>query len=171
MQWDLGLQGIGVLAPRALVGCEVHDGGARLDAVEHERHLRFAARPQERVAARLRGLAVEALGLGRLGGRRAEEEDLPRRPPVRDGQARGEVVGQLVGGRPARDDEGYEEERGRADYFTFVPGGTSASNVQSTALPSSDAASTIPNDSTPMSFAGFRFATRTTFLPTSDSGA
>ena len=58
-----------------------------------------------------------------------------------------------------------------SSHFTFVPGATAASNVQSTALPSTEPASTIPFDSTPMSFAGFRFATSTIVFPTSASGS
>src|SRR5712691_11783924 len=73
--------------------------------------------------------------------------------------------------------EGAENEREDAEnkweraYLTLAPGGTSASKVHSTALPSTDAASTMPFDSTPISFAGFRSATITTFFPTSVSGA
>ena len=69
---------------------------------------------------------------------------------------------------PERQLEGAEAVPLR--HLTFVPGATSVSNVQSTALPSTEAASTMPFDSTPMSFAGFRFATSTTFRPTSASG-
>ena len=56
-------------------------------------------------------------------------------------------------------------------HVIFVPGGRSRSSVSTASFPSVDAASTIPLDSIPMSFAGSRFATTTTFLPTSSAGA
>ena len=60
-----------------------------------------------------------------------------------------------------------------ADHFTRVPGGTSASGTRITGSPlsASDAASTIPSDSSPMSLAGCRLATTTTVFPTSASAA
>ena len=63
-----------------------------------------------------------------------------------------------------------EDRRG---YLTVLPGGTSAATSRSDGSPASPtvAARTIPLDSTPMSFAGFRFATMTTFFPTSASGS
>src|SRR5205085_1358337 len=61
-------------------------------------------------------------------------------------------------------------ENGKA-HFTRVPGGTPSATASSDGSPVSPtaAARTIPFDSTPMSFAGLRFATMTTFLPTSSS--
>lgn len=58
-----------------------------------------------------------------------------------------------------------------AGHFTFVPAGTLGSTLSRLGSPSIDAASTIPFDSTPISLAGCRFATITTFLPTRSSGA
>ena len=54
---------------------------------------------------------------------------------------------------------------------TVVPGGTSRSGCSRTGLPSSDAANTMPFDSMPISFAGFRLATTTTSLPTRSSAS
>src|ERR1700756_3390338 len=57
-------------------------------------------------------------------------------------------------------------------YFNLAPIGTSSRKLASTGLPpSSDAATIIPLDSSPRIFLGARFATMTTFLPTSVSGA
>ena len=55
-------------------------------------------------------------------------------------------------------------------YFTFVPAGTLASTLSSDGSPSMDAARTMPFDSTPISFAGWRLATMTILRPTSSSG-
>src|SRR5659263_582926 len=55
-------------------------------------------------------------------------------------------------------------------HLTLVPSFTSFSGISSTA-PSTSAASTIPHDSTPKSFAGFIFAITTTCLPTSSEGS
>src|SRR5262245_61774171 len=59
------------------------------------------------------------------------------------------------------------------DHLTMLPLGTSEGTSSSTGFPSSptDAARTIPFDSTPMSFAGFRFATTTMLRPTSAPGS
>ena len=56
-------------------------------------------------------------------------------------------------------------------HFTFVPEGTDGSTARSdgSPVPGSEAARTIPFDSIPISFAGRRFATTTTFRPTSCS--
>ena len=56
-------------------------------------------------------------------------------------------------------------------YFTLVPEGTEGSTERSegSPVPGSEAARTMPFDSIPMSFAGMRFATTTTFRPTSCS--
>src|SRR6185503_1787169 len=60
-------------------------------------------------------------------------------------------------------------EQGR--YFTFQPGGTGSSVVRMYGWPpASEAASSIPCETTPLSLAGLRLATTTTVLPTSDSG-
>ena len=56
-------------------------------------------------------------------------------------------------------------------HVTFAPGGKSRSSVRTESLPPAEAASTIPFDSTPISFAASRFATMTTFLPTISAGA
>ena len=58
-------------------------------------------------------------------------------------------------------------------YLTFAPEGTAGSTMRSDGSPVSGsvAARIIPFDSTPMSFAGARFATKTNFLPTSCSAA
>ena|SRR5436305_13706981 len=61
-------------------------------------------------------------------------------------------------------------DRTRRAHLTCVPLGTWAAGWSRTGLPSSEAASTIPCDSTPISFAGWRFATTITCLPTSSSG-
>ena len=58
---------------------------------------------------------------------------------------------------------------GRA-HLTRVPLGTGASGRSRTGWPSSEAASTMPWDSTPISLAGWRFATTTTCRPTSSAG-
>ena len=57
-------------------------------------------------------------------------------------------------------------------YLTFAPEGTDGSTMRSEGSPVSGsvAARIMPFDSTPMSFAGARFATKTNFLPTSCSG-
>ena len=55
-------------------------------------------------------------------------------------------------------------------HLTRVPFGTWAPGWSRTGLPSSEAARIIPCDSTPISFAGWRFATTTTCLPTRSSG-
>jgi hypothetical protein len=57
-------------------------------------------------------------------------------------------------------------------YLSFAPFGTSSLNVASTGRPSGPtvAATIIPFDSTPRSFRGWRFVTRTTFIPTTCSG-
>ena len=56
-------------------------------------------------------------------------------------------------------------------YLTGVPFGTGAVTPTSTGLPSTDAARTIPFDSMPINFAGFKFVTMITCLPTKSSGA
>ena len=177
------------LALHPLVGREVYDGGPRPRGGPGERKLGLSLRPHEGVPVRGRRLAVEAVRLLRLRGRRAEQENGPRRPALGVGEPFREVVGDLP--RDARaaqgkgaggKDAGDEKEDGsgaarspmhalfRRRYRTFVPRGTSASKVQSTALPSTDPARTIPFDSTPISFAALRFETSTIVLPTSDSG-
>ena len=113
-------------------------------------------------------------------------------PDVRVAVAQGQQVvrlGQLDGGHQEADDAalagtvqrrlalvrrqvlqvavGVDEARHR----TSVPGGTSRSGWSSTGWPSSEAASTMPRDSTPISLAGCRLATTTTWRPTSDSGS
>ena len=171
------------LALHALVGREVHDREARARRRgPEEGQLRLALGPHERIALRGRGLAIEAVRLMRLGGRGAEEQHLPRRPALRVGQALGEVVGDLAGGARTAESggggEGSQRQPGRRAqghpprrYLTFVPGATSESNVHRTARPSTEAASTMPLDSTPISLAGFRFATSTIFLPINASGS
>ena len=59
-----------------------------------------------------------------------------------------------------------------AIYLTLAPEGTAGSTMRSDGAPVSGsvAARIIPFDSTPMSFAGARFATKTNFFPTSCSG-
>jgi hypothetical protein len=58
------------------------------------------------------------------------------------------------------------------DHRTRVPGSGGVSNVTTVGLPPSGlAASTMPLDSMPINFAGFRLKTTTTVLPTSDSGS
>src|SRR5262249_47921954 len=59
----------------------------------------------------------------------------------------------------------------RALHVPFAPRGRSRSRVRTESLPPVEAASTIPLDSTPISFAASRFATMTTFLPTISAGA
>ncbi len=56
-------------------------------------------------------------------------------------------------------------------YLSKAPLGTSAAKVARTGFPSAVAATTMPSDSTPMSLAGFRFATITIFLFTRLSGS
>src|SRR4029077_6083110 len=62
------------------------------------------------------------------------------------------------------------DENAHRFYRTRVPLGTATAGCSSTGLPSSEAARTMPFDSTPMSLAGWRVATTTTCLPTSSSG-
>ena len=62
-------------------------------------------------------------------------------------------------------------ELGARRHVIVAPGGRSRSTVSTASFPSMEAASTIPLDSIPMSFTGSRFATTTTFLPTSSAGA
>ena len=58
------------------------------------------------------------------------------------------------------------------DHLTRLPGGGGLSKPSRTGRPPSGlAASTMPFDSIPISFAGFRFATITTDRPTSASGS
>src|SRR6185503_20841699 len=60
-----------------------------------------------------------------------------------------------------------------AGHFTRAPGGRSRSRTSTASAPSSsvEPASTIPCDWIPISLAGSRFATTTTFLPTRSAGA
>src|SRR6266508_3339094 len=58
-----------------------------------------------------------------------------------------------------------------AHYLTWEPGGTSLSSVRRDTVPSWEAASTMPLDSTPMRVTDWRFATMTTLRPTSDPGS
>ncbi len=73
------------------------------------------------------------------------------------------------------DDEGLVGEMAmRIDhhYRTRLPGGGGSSKATSMGRPPSGlAASTMPFDSTPMSFAGFRLATTATSRPTSASAS
>src|SRR5207245_5965833 len=55
-------------------------------------------------------------------------------------------------------------------HFTFVPAGTLASTLSSDGSPPIEAASTMPFDSMPISFAGWSLATITTWRTTSASG-
>src|SRR6266513_46179 len=75
------------------------------------------------------------------------------------------------GGRWRVRTRGEEQQPGGgAPHFTFVPAGTLGSTLSSDGSPSIDAASTMPFDSIPISFAGCRLATMTTLRPTSSSG-
>src|SRR6185503_20243307 len=120
--------------------------------------------------------AVEALGLVGVGGGCAEEQDVARRPALGHREPPGQVVDHDLRGEraPQRGDQQRAQAGGQAGrtgthlYLILVPGGTSWSKVRSTALPSWDAASTMPLDSTPMSLAGLRLATKATLRPTSD---
>src|SRR6185503_5974042 len=56
-------------------------------------------------------------------------------------------------------------------HVTFAPGGRSRSSERTDSFPPIDAASTMPFDSMPISFAASRLATMTTFLPTRSAGA
>src|SRR4029077_16754170 len=58
-----------------------------------------------------------------------------------------------------------------AHYLTLEPEGTSLSRVSSDTVPSWEAASTMPMDSTPIRVAGSRLATITTLRPTRASGS
>ena len=63
-----------------------------------------------------------------------------------------------------------------APFYAFhdrdvAPEGKSLSRVSSDSVPPCSAASTIPFDSTPMSVAGCRLATMTTFRPTRSAGS
>ena len=64
------------------------------------------------------------------------------------------------------------DEKGARAHFTRVPfGAPEACGRTRIGLPSASVAARImPRDSTPMSFAGLRFATTTTWWPTSSSG-
>jgi hypothetical protein len=67
---------------------------------------------------------------------------------------------------------GIREMAVTVDHLTRLPGGGGLSKPSRTGRPPSGlAASTMPFDSIPMSFAGFRFATITTERPTSASGS
>src|SRR6185369_6287214 len=163
------------LALHAAEGRQLQDGGPRRRLRPGQGQLGLVPGPDETLAR----LPIEAVGLVRLRRGRPEQDDVARRPAIGEGQPAGQVVGELAtGGRTAETRHGQDggqrrrrraPQRGR--YLILVPGGTSPSNVQRTALPSSDAASTMPLLSTPMSFAGLRFATTATVLPGSDSGA
>src|SRR5919108_3212977 len=59
----------------------------------------------------------------------------------------------------------------RINHRTRVPGAAGDASSTIGAPPSGLAASTIPFDSMPINFAGCRFATTTTVLPTSASGS
>src|SRR5262249_29643294 len=59
----------------------------------------------------------------------------------------------------------------RRHHFTFEPGGRSRSGITTPRPCPPSPASTMPCDSMPISFAGCRFATTTTFLPTRSAGA
>src|SRR5215467_15393938 len=63
-----------------------------------------------------------------------------------------------------------ETKRNSSIHLTLVPGSTSSRIVISPFTSLSPAARTIPWDSTPISFAGLRFATITIVFPTSASG-
>ena len=70
-----------------------------------------------------------------------------------------------------RHDGADELVAGRVHHFTFAPGGRSRSSVSRPSAPSSEPARIMPCDSTPMSLAGCRLATTTTFFPTRSAGA
>ena len=152
----------------------VEDRDARGDGVPLEGHLGLSLRPEERLFGAAR-LAVEAVGQPWLGRRRPEAQDVRPRPRLGHRHPRREVVHHRLRPRRAADPGQGEAETGErgetAAHFTFVPGATSASKEQSTALPSIDPASTMPFDSTPISFAGLRFATTMTVLPTRASAS
>ena len=115
----------------------------------------------------------EAHGVARVGERRSGDQE-PETPAARaraitSGSA--SVRGHLEVAVQSASDRSSPR---LVTYFTMLPGGTSAGTSRSDGSPVSPtvAASTIPFDSTPMSLAGFRFATiTTTFLPTSASGS
>ena len=139
-----------------------------------EGHLGLPLRPEEGLRGTSR-LAVEAVGEPRLGRGRPEAEHVGPGPGLGDRRARGEVVDDRSG-PPRAPGPGQGQGEGRdegeaAAHFTFVPGATSASKEHRTAFPSIEPARTMPFDSTPISFAGLRFATRTTVFPTRASGA
>ncbi len=88
--------------------------------------------------------------------------DIPRR----------KVVVKVQAAFPHRHDSGLAHPglgRQPSRYLTGVPEGTSAPGCTSTGLPSTEAARTMPWDSTPISFTGSRLVTITTCLPMSSS--
>ena len=103
--------------------------------------------------------ALHRRGLGIAGPR-----NRPRRCTERDYADRGDS-----GRQQARR---ADEAEPRHDQRTRVPGGGGVSNDTTVGLPPSGlAAKTIPFDSTPISFAGFRLNTTTTVFPISASGS
>lgn len=110
----------------------------------------------------------EILGLGELGGRHEEAPDAPLPSRVQSPLAlvRPQVLEVAVG----VDGTGQIRRKIRRAHLTLVPLGTGAAGCSSTGEPSTEAARTMPLDSTPMSLAGWRFATTTTCLPTRSSG-
>src|SRR5262249_21262759 len=154
------------------VGSQVDDCGPRLGLRPGERQLGFVLRPLEAVALGAAGLAVEALDLMRLGGGRAEQQHLPPGPAGGPGRTPRQVVDHdlLPAGTGRREDhhkDTKDTKSGERDYsflcalcvfvvnlvnqilayLILAPTGTSASKVHSTALPSCEAASTMPFDS------------------------
>src|SRR5439155_20951684 len=76
-----------------------------------------------------------------------------------------------LGDRQDRVDELVLTEPRQRRHVIFVPGGRSRSSVSTASFPSVEPARTMPLDSIPISCAGSRFATTTTFLPTRSAGA
>src|SRR5581483_8980298 len=75
-------------------------------------------------------------------------------------------------GRPGEGpDEALGADRRARHYRTVDPGATAVSGATRTTRSPSAAASTMPWLSTPRSFAGSRFATTTTWRPTSAGGS
>src|SRR5262249_14565362 len=107
-------------------GRQVEDRGARRGCGPLQRQLGLAAGPDEAVSGGCYGLAVETFDERGLGRGRAEEEDVARRPALRERRARREVVddllrgGRAAGGGDSQQDNGgvpfqRRERRGRGD--------------------------------------------------------
>src|SRR5439155_97244 len=120
------------------------------------------------------GLALRTLerpDVDEDGEEQPEEQEVADGPAdIRQAATEDEQREEPAAERGARDAPGRQNGQ-RPFHARVAPGGRSRSTVSTASFPSVEAASTIPLDSIPMSFTGSRFATTTTFLPTSSAGA